>query len=169
MESEGFWRGNVSLANRHLAAIAAMRKDAAAVERHIAAQKANRGDDEVGLDYYWAAVSFALADRPARAREELTEYEKMIASRDHVPAAGARAAVTSMVLLSEQRYAEAVTAAGTSTNHWALLAGYRALTALGRTQEADVRLQRLFDSSGWAVDAIALPIARILHGRRPGQ
>jgi tetratricopeptide (TPR) repeat protein len=166
LEREGAWRTQLALAHRHLSILAAARKDPAAVERHIAAQKGVYEDDGPGGMYFWNTIALALSGRPARAREELAAYEKLVASRDHRPAAAEVAAVNATVLVAESRHEEALTAAGTSANHWAMLARYHALTRLGRTSEATAELNRLLNANNYALDGMALPVARLLHGPR---
>jgi tetratricopeptide (TPR) repeat protein len=163
-EQEGGWRSQIGLGYRHLSIMAAMKKDVALVERSIAQAKSVQGE-EAGLALYWAAIAWAVAGQPARARQELNEYERVVASGAYVPGAGISEAARAMVLMAEGKPAEALTAAGTSGNHWTWIATYQALTALGRTTEAQARLRQLLDTTVYAADAMARPAAITLYGR----
>jgi tetratricopeptide (TPR) repeat protein len=160
------WRNQLSLAHQHLSVLAGVRKDVAAIERATAAQKKIYTEFDPAAMLFWSAVSMSLAGQPARARADLTSYEKLIASRDIAPAPSLVAAVTSMVLVAERKYEEAVRAAGDSSDFTALLAKYQALMALGRTQDAREPLQRLHTASGYAADNVIVPLARVLYGRK---
>jgi uncharacterized protein YjiS (DUF1127 family) len=89
---------------------------------------------------------------------------KMIDAGDYVLAVSGIQAVTATLLVAEGKHQEALEAAGTSTNHFALMATYQALTALRRQAEARQTLQRLNNATGYLIDTMALPIARILFG-----
>lgn len=160
------WRNQLSLAHQHLAVLAGVRKDVAAVDRAIAAQKKIYAEPGPAGVIFWNAVSLSLAGQPERARAELASFEKLIASRDIAPAASVVAAITSMVLVAERQYDEAVRASGDSSDFVALLAKYQALTALGRTQDAREPLQRLLTATGYAADNVIVPLARMLYGRQ---
>jgi tetratricopeptide (TPR) repeat protein len=168
LEAEGNVPGQAALAHRALAFMAGAKKDVRAVERHIAAQKKLLNDEEEpGLNLYWDAMSWSMAERPDRAREALNAVDRLIASRDYSLAAGDRNAARAMVLVAERKYDEALALAnGTPINaHWARIVAYRVLTAQGRNDEAVQRLRTLFTATPWASDALALPVAYALWGR----
>jgi hypothetical protein len=69
-----------------------------------------------------------------------------------------------MVLVAERKHAQALEAAGIATQHFALLAGYEALTALKRPDEAAARLKQLLDARNYDLNAHARGVAVVRYG-----
>ncbi len=166
MTSEKLWRSQLALAHQHLAMLAAVKRDVSAIEREIKAQQQVLTDEDRGGSRFWNAVALSFAASPVRAREELTAYQQLVESRDYQPVASEIAAVTATVLVAERKFDEALKAAGTSANHFAAIARYQALNSLGRKDEANAQLKPVLEGSGYALDNMAVPIARMLFGKK---
>jgi tetratricopeptide (TPR) repeat protein len=162
LERDSSSRTQLSLAHQHLAVLHALRKDVAAVERHIAAQGTIYDDEEIGRVHYWTAIAWSIAGQPVRARAALDTWDVMAAALDIRPAAAERAGVHAMVQLAEGKREEAIRTAGNYTHHFALLAAGQALGALGRTDEAEAKMRQLEQATGYALDVMALPISRFM-------
>jgi tetratricopeptide (TPR) repeat protein len=174
LSAQGNVPGAVAVAHRDLEYVAAGRHDAKSVATHVAARQrsAEPGSGSGGgLDVYWDAMSWSTAGEPARAREALDQLERLVASKDYSPAAGDLNAARAMVLIAEHKEDQALALAnGTPMNaHWGAIVAYRVLSARGQTDEAAKRLRAIFDTGGYAVDALALPVAYSMWGKAIGR
>lgn len=178
LAAQGNVPDQVSVAHRGLAYVAAGRHDATAVAAHIAAQKPLERSAGIpgstgfaGLDLYWDALSWSTAGQPTRARQALDQLERMVASKDYVPGPAELNAVRAMVLVAEHKDDQALALAnGTPINpHWGAIVAYRVLTARGQNDEAAKRLREILDAGGYAVDALALPVAYSMWGKAVGR
>jgi tetratricopeptide (TPR) repeat protein len=163
LAGEGGWRAQIALAHEHLAVMAAARNDPAGIERHLSAASARRAA-EPGISQYWAAITWSVADRPERARAALDQYEALVRTGEHVPAATEAEAIRAMVLAAAGSFTEALEAALGVSNYFAALARYQSLAGLGRDEEARALLLQLLNANDFALDTIAVPLIRHLHG-----
>lgn len=162
LEGEGIWRTQLAEAHFALAMIAAVSGDSAGVDRHNEAQARYRNEGSGGL-HGARAFSLGFAGQAVRARAELSQVERLIASGDYRPADAAMVNTRAIVLVSEGKLAEALDALGDADNEFALLIGYRTLRALGRNAEAQQRLERILDATDYGTAATSVAIARYLH------
>lgn len=172
LAAQGNVPGQALVAQRDLEYVAAGRHDASGVAAHIAARKRLEAPaGSTGLEVYWDALSWSTAEQPAHAREALNQLERTIAAKDYVLAASELNAVRAMVLVAEHKDDEALALAnGTPMNpHWGAIVAYRVLSARGQQEEAAKRLRAIFDTGGYAVDALALPVAYALWGKAVGR
>ena len=172
LSAQGNVPGAVVVAHRDLEYVAAGRHDAKSVAAHVAArQRLAEPGSGSGLDVYWDAMSWSTAGEPARAREALDQLERLVASKDYTPGAADLNAARAMVLVAEHKEDQALALAnGTPMNaHWGAIVAYRVLSARGQTDEAAKRLRAIFDTGGYAVDALALPVAYSMWGKAVGR
>lgn len=172
LAGQGNVPGQVSVAHRDLAYLAAGRHDANGVATHIAARKPfqERGSDP-GLDIYWDALTWSTAGQAVRARDALDHLEQLVASKDYAPVPGDLNAVRAMVLAAEHKDDQALALAnGKPINAtWGAIVAYRVLSTRGQNDEAAKRLRAIFDTGGGAVDALALPVAYAMWGKPVGR
>lgn len=172
LAAQGNVPGQALVAHRGLEYVAAGRHDVTAVAAHIAARKQfEEPGDTPGLRLYWDALSWSTAGQPTRARAALTQLERLIAAKDYVPAAAELNAVRAMVLVAEHKDDEALALANATpmNPHWGAIVAYRVLSARGQQDEAAKRLRAIFDTGGYAVDALALPVAYAMWGKTVGR
>ena len=166
LQTEGNAPDAVAVAHRQLAYLSAAKKDLPAVQRHLAAAIAGHPQGDNALEYYWAAMSWSLAGQPVRARDALTRLERIVAHGDYVPATNAWHSVHAMVLAAEHRDTEALAHADSATgNHFDKVSRYLVYTHLGRTADAATQMTELMPQIGYAIDALAYPVARYMWAK----
>jgi len=163
IQADGNAPDAVAVAHRQLAYLSAAKKDLPAVQRHLAAAVAGHPQGDNGLEYYWAAMSWSLAGQPVRAREALTRLQRIVAQGDYVPAPNAWHSVHAMVLAAEHSDAEALVHADSATgNHFDKVSRYLVYVHQGRSSDAAKQMTELMPQIGYAIDALAYPVARYM-------
>jgi tetratricopeptide (TPR) repeat protein len=159
-------RGEAMLAHRHLATFAGVRKDEDAVRRHIEAQIRVSRPDQLfdNLHQYWIALAWTQAGRADLARQALDVLERENRDGDIAVAAANIQIIRGVVAEAEGKHEEALSLLANNGNHWAVIARYQALLALGRASEADRLLATLFDQIGYDAFSTGLPVARYRFG-----
>ena len=156
----------VAAAHRHLAYLSAAKKDLPAVQRHLAAAISGHPNGNNGLEYHWAAMSWSLAGQPVRARAALAHFDRIVAQGDFVSAPNAWHSAHAMVLAAEHHDTESLAQADSATgNHFDAVSRYLVYTHQGRSADAANQMTELMPQIGYAIDALAYPVARYMWAK----
>lgn len=154
-----------ALAHRQLAVVAGVKRDSAGVADHIEEQRRLGLEGDVTYNY-WNALAWAFAGQPQLAWDRVEEHTREMERGDVPYWQFALDIITGATLTAEGRYEEALDAFEGEDNQFALLIGARSLRELGRHEEADERMRRVFESTGYRLTAFAIPLA---HWQRHNQ